>query len=707
MTVRLNHRWIVCIALPYCMYCSLPIRPIFVAPSRCADAITAATSLYGTSLLGRRWISAWTGSAATCASLDSSDARSGTGAQFQVVVPSKSISICTTSGCVIGGGGLPIGMFILMACVWIGIVMISMISNTSITSISGVVLISTITSGSALPPPDDTFIPIIVLLAAARRRLSNKRNLGDTGALALGNDPADEFITRALVTPNVHFRLRCLDRYGLQACQQRRSIHLLLVPEEIAVAVDRNDNTFGRGLQRLDRLLRQLHRDRVRHHRNRDQKDDQQDQHHIDERRGVDTGDDLVVIILPNAHSHDVLRLLGQRCFACRGARRAPATGDQDRVQLCAERTNTLHHRLVATNQEVVAEYRRHSHGETDRGHDQRFTHRARDLVDRSLAGNPDCCQRVINPPHSTEQTDERRCRADCAEESQAVLQTIRYVGDGAINRGVDPRVAVDGFEQCFVVMFARFDGCFRDEAERRSFVEQLRACDQRRRGPQLLVGALRTAVGTELLEELGDHDVPATHRHEHQQNQHEACNKVTVLPERAEAVWVVDGFGRGRGRRRYRFVRGRAGRLRCGGGGRCSRRGRVASLRVGHVRCHKGIHRGYGEQQGCRQCGESTLFHACSKFISTTSKPRLINRYRYRTASGVQFRLNKNGTCTRTAWPWETHVNCLTALKAARSSEESSADLATRSFVIWPCASTTNSISTSPVTLFSCASFG
>jgi hypothetical protein len=51
--------------------------------------------------------------------------------------------------------------------------MISMISNTSITSISGVVLMSTITSGSP-PPPEDTFIPIIGSLASARRRLSDK-----------------------------------------------------------------------------------------------------------------------------------------------------------------------------------------------------------------------------------------------------------------------------------------------------------------------------------------------------------------------------------------------------------------------------------------------------------------------------------------------------------------------------------------------------
>jgi len=41
---------------------------------------------------------------------------------------------------------MPIGMFSLTACVWMGIVMMSMMSRTSITSINGVVLMSTITS---------------------------------------------------------------------------------------------------------------------------------------------------------------------------------------------------------------------------------------------------------------------------------------------------------------------------------------------------------------------------------------------------------------------------------------------------------------------------------------------------------------------------------------------------------------------------------
>ena len=80
----------------------------------------------------------------------SSAPRSGTGSPFHETVPSKSMSIVTTTGSFSGGGGLPTGMFRLTACSCTGIVMISMIISTSITSISGVVLMSIITSGSPL-----------------------------------------------------------------------------------------------------------------------------------------------------------------------------------------------------------------------------------------------------------------------------------------------------------------------------------------------------------------------------------------------------------------------------------------------------------------------------------------------------------------------------------------------------------------------------
>ena len=74
------------------------------------------------------------------------------------MVPSKSTSMRMISGGLGGGGALlGTGMFILTACVWMGMVMMNMINNTSITSINGVVLMSTITSSSLLFP---TFIPM-------------------------------------------------------------------------------------------------------------------------------------------------------------------------------------------------------------------------------------------------------------------------------------------------------------------------------------------------------------------------------------------------------------------------------------------------------------------------------------------------------------------------------------------------------------------
>src|SRR5207249_305251 len=147
----------------YLMNCSLPTMPILVTPRRCADAITAATDLYGTSLLGRRCTSAWVGIAATPCSFASSWLRSGTTAPFHSTVPSKSTSMVMTSGGTNCGGGAPVGMFRLTAWFWIGIVMISMMMSTSITSISGVMFISIIGSGSAaLPPLELTFMPMVI-----------------------------------------------------------------------------------------------------------------------------------------------------------------------------------------------------------------------------------------------------------------------------------------------------------------------------------------------------------------------------------------------------------------------------------------------------------------------------------------------------------------------------------------------------------------
>ena len=79
------------------------------------------------------------------------------------------MSIFTTSGFTSGGGGLPIGMLRLTECSWIGSVMISMTSSTSITSISGVVLMSIITSGSPDAARSPRSLPCRVLCLRARR----------------------------------------------------------------------------------------------------------------------------------------------------------------------------------------------------------------------------------------------------------------------------------------------------------------------------------------------------------------------------------------------------------------------------------------------------------------------------------------------------------------------------------------------------------
>ena len=89
------------------------------------------------------------------------------------------MSSLTTSGFTSGGGGLPVGMLRLTECSWIGIVMISMTSSTSITSISGVVLMSRITSGSPEPLLEPTFIPMFSNpLCAARGRRQPPRTGG-------------------------------------------------------------------------------------------------------------------------------------------------------------------------------------------------------------------------------------------------------------------------------------------------------------------------------------------------------------------------------------------------------------------------------------------------------------------------------------------------------------------------------------------------
>src|SRR5882762_9232926 len=216
----------------------------------------------------------------------------------------------TTSGGTSGGGGVPTGMFSLTACVWIGIVMMSMMSRTSITSISGVVLMSTMTSGSRVPPPDPIFMAMSVSplsRAGPCRRLRDETDLQDPHSLAREHHPADGFVARLLVAANVDFRLGLPHRDFPQPVEQRPLLRdQLVVPEHVAVLVDGDDDVLGLGLRRQISFLRQLDGHALDDHRNRDEEDDQQYEHHVHERRRVDVRDQIVFGVRAGyGHAHD------------------------------------------------------------------------------------------------------------------------------------------------------------------------------------------------------------------------------------------------------------------------------------------------------------------------------------------------------------------------------------------------------------------
>src|SRR5258706_76089 len=223
----------------------------------------------------------------------------------------------TTSGGTVGGGGVPTGMLSFTACVWIGIVMMSMISRTSITSIRGVVLMSTMTSGSRVPPP----LPIFMAMSASprlpravpRRRLRDETDLQNSHALAREYDSADGFVARLLVAANVDFRLGLPYRDFPESVEQPALLRdELVVPEHIAVLVDGDDDVLGLGLRRQISLLRQLDRHALYHDGDRDEEDDQQHQHHVDERGRVDIRDEIVLgvrVADRHAHASESLRM--------------------------------------------------------------------------------------------------------------------------------------------------------------------------------------------------------------------------------------------------------------------------------------------------------------------------------------------------------------------------------------------------------------
>src|SRR6185503_11669484 len=258
------------------------------------------------------------------------------------MAPRSSMSILTTSGRTSGGGGFPTGMLRLTECSWIGIVMISMTSSTSMTSISGVVLMSSMTSPSPpWPPLVPTFIAMFAprdlpgsSAAAARRRLGDESDLGYARALAGVDDAADRLVLGAAVAADLHLRLRREHRYLLQPLDQRgRRRDAQVVPVNAILQIDREDDVLRLGLANLVALFGQLHRNRRRDDRDRYQEDDQQHQHDVDQRRGVDRRDDLVLVCArrTDAHRHGIRPWPERQRLSGRSAAR-----HEDRRRSCA-----------------------------------------------------------------------------------------------------------------------------------------------------------------------------------------------------------------------------------------------------------------------------------------------------------------------------------------------------------------------------------
>src|SRR5580698_654794 len=141
------------------------------------------------------------------------------------------------------------------ACVWIGIVMISITSMTSITSIRGVVFISTITSSS--PEAEPIFIAMSKNPQSSRERatpslffvagLEQERHFRHTGFLNRQNHLADRFEADVAVAADMDFRRlrpscdRILERLDEPAAQLGLR-NGCVVPVDVLVLVHRDDD---------------------------------------------------------------------------------------------------------------------------------------------------------------------------------------------------------------------------------------------------------------------------------------------------------------------------------------------------------------------------------------------------------------------------------------------------------------------------------
>src|SRR5450830_1242885 len=326
--------------------------------------------------------------------------------------------------------------------------------------------------------------------------------------------------------------------------------------------------------------------------------------------------------------------------FGCAGSgvSGGHGAGDQHRVHVSREGTHFFHRGLVKTNQPVVTQNGRNSDCQTECRHDQCFTDRTCNLVDRRVTGHTDVGQCTVNTPDGTEQTDERCGRADGCQERQAILQTGLDFIDSALDRHRHPGRQVNLFQQGAVVVTGSLDAGFGDEAEWRAFSQRGRTGGNRRCFPELGVHVFCLAHDLHLVQQLGDDDVPGADRHDRHDDDGTAWHPAR-FPHSLDAERVFDFF----------LASGGAVATCCcvgcrGGGGvswcccwccgriRCWRGCRSVSgcrgWRVGQGRCaHQGGCCGHREQHSGQYSGQTGILkHASSKLIKDQFAERNAN---------------------------------------------------------------------------------
>src|SRR5690606_30405905 len=251
---------------------------------------------------------------------------------------------------------------------------------------------------------------------ASTFRRGDEPDAHDTGVLDQLQGFPDGLVAQIGVGAYLHFRLGRLPRRPLQFGLELAAGADLAVPPDGAVTLDRQIDDGGTyRLLNREFGLRQVDLDDVLHQRRGDHEDDQQHQHHVDERRDVDGGHrGVVAVAAAYAHAHGsfsgLLRLL---------AGTDAGAGGEVVVQVVRELVELRQDDAVGTHEEVVGQQGRDGAEQTNGGHDQGFTHRTGDGADVGLAAGADGDQGAVDAPHGTQQADERRRGTDGGQQGQ------------------------------------------------------------------------------------------------------------------------------------------------------------------------------------------------------------------------------------------------------------------------------------------------